>query len=344
MKSIPFCVRLFSISFLFFQTVVLTASPSPLQLHGAGASFPYPIYSQWFRAFSKENQNVQINYQSLGSGAGVQQFINRTVDFGATDAPMTEKQIESAGQEVIHFPTVLGAVVLTYNLAGVSTPLVLDGPTIALIFLGEIKVWNDPRLVALNPAIPLPAIPIAVIHRSDGSGTTAVFSDYLAKVSPAWEGKVGTGSAIKWPVGLGGKGNEGVSGMVKQLPGSIGYVELVYARTNELAVAKLLNKAGKVVEASPESVTAAAATAKIPKDFRVSITNASGDTSYPISSFTYLLVWKKPKDLEKNRVLLRFLGWAYGEGQGFASKMHYAPLPKPLLERVAVVLDGLKGG
>lgn len=306
-----------------------------VQINGAGATFPNPIYSKWFSEYNKKHPEVQINYQPIGSGGGIRQFSEKTVDFGATDSPMTDEQMTKAGAPVIHIPTVLGAVVVTYNLAGVEKGLKLTPDVMADIFLGKIKKWDDARLTKINPGLKL-AGDILVVHRSDGSGTTAIFTDFLAKTSPAWKDKVGAGTALNWPVGLGGKGNDGVAGLVKQTPGSIGYVELIYAESNKLPYASVQNKAGEFVVPSLQSVTAAAEGAMkgIPEDFRVSITNAEGKQSYPISGFTYLLVWKTIPDVEKGKAFVAFLKWALKEGQAFAADLHYAPLPKGLVGRV----------
>lgn len=304
-------------------------------INGAGATFPYPLYSKWFSDYRKVDADTQINYQSIGSGGGIRQFTEGTVDFGASDAPMTDEQLAKAKTPVLHIPTVLGAVVLTYNVPGIKQALNLDGGAVAGIFLGKITKWNDPAIAALNPGAKLPKDDILVVHRSDGSGTTGIFTDYLTKVSPEWKSKVGTGTAVNWPAGLGGKGNEGVSGLVKQTPGSIGYVELIYAKNNKLGYASIKNKAGKTVEPSSASVSTAAAGAlkTMPADFRVSITDAEGDASYPISGFTYLLVSKSmPKD--KGGRIVKFLKWALKEGQVSAEPLGYAPLPSALLPKV----------
>ncbi|MCM2323146.1 MAG: phosphate ABC transporter substrate-binding protein PstS [Oligoflexia bacterium] len=313
-----------------------------IQLNGAGATFPYPLYSKWFSEYGKVSPGVQINYQSIGSGGGIRQFTERTVDFGASDAPMTEEQLAKAGSPVIHVPTVLGAVVLTYHLPGIKK-MNLSGAVIADIFLGKVTQWNDPSLTRLNPGVKLPAQPILVVHRADGSGTSAIFTDYLSKTSPEWKSKVGQGTALKWPVGLGGKGNEGVTGLVKQSPGAIGYVELIYAETNQLPYAAIQNKAGQTVLPSLKAVSAAAAGGlkRMPPDFRVSITDADGKDSYPISGFTYLLVHQTMPG-EKGRAFLKFLGWALKDGQKSAAAMHYAPLPAELVGKVEAKLKEIK--
>jgi phosphate transport system substrate-binding protein len=328
-----------ALSFLF-----VTAAHAA-QINGAGATFPYPLYSKWFSEYAKVEQGTQINYQSIGSGGGIRQLTDRTIDFGASDAPMNDEQIAKLTSPAIHVPTVLGAVVVTYNLPGVTTPLKLSGETIVDLFLGRIKKWNDPKLAALNAGVALPATDVMVVQRSDGSGTTAVFTDYLAKVSTDWKTQVGTGTSVKWPVGLGGKGNEGVTGLIKQTPGTIGYVELTYAKTNQLPYASIRNAAGTFVVPSPQSVTAAAeaAAASIPDDFRVSITNAAGKGSYPISSFTYLLVYRTDMPAEKAETFKKFLLWALGAGQKFAEPLDYAPLPAKVATRVLKSVQTIKG-
>ena len=304
-------------------------------INGAGATFPYPIYSKWFSEYYKANPGVRINYQSIGSGGGIRQLMDQTVDFGASDAPMTDAQLARAKLPILHIPTVLGAVVLTYNLPGVQGELRLDPAALSDLYFGKIRRWNDPKLVALNPTLNLPNIPVVITHRSDGSGTTAIFTDYLAKVSPDWKQKVGAGTAVKWPTGLGGKGNEGVTGLVKQTPGGIGYVELIYALTNKMPVASMKNSSGNFIVPDMKSVTAAAAGSlkTMPEDFRVSITNSAGAMTYPISGFTYILVYQK-MGAEKGKPLVDFLKWSIGPGQKLASDLLYAPLPTGLLKKV----------
>jgi phosphate transport system substrate-binding protein len=306
-----------------------------MQLNGAGATFPYPIYSKWFDAYIKVDPTVRFNYQSIGSGGGIKQITEQTVDFGATDGPMTDEQLSAAPGHLMHFPTVMGADVLTYNLQGVGTGLKVTPEVIAGIFLGKITKWNDPALKAVNPSMNLPANDIIVVHRSDGSGTTYIWTDYLSKVSKEWNDRVGKGTSVNWPVGLGGKGNEGVTGLVKQTPSSVGYVELIYAISNDLPFAEVKNSAGNFVKPSLESVTAAAAgTANtMPDDFRVSITNAPGADAYPISSFTWLLVYEKQKDAEKGKKLVQFLDWMLHDGQKLAPALHYAPLPSAVVAK-----------
>lgn len=316
------------------MVVIAVAVAGPLaaqaNLNGAGATFPNPIYTKWFDAYAKKT-GIKINYQSIGSGGGIRQFTQGTVDFGASDSPMTDEQMASVKGNTAHIPTVLGAVVLTYNLPAVgATKLKLDAPTIADIFLGKITKWDDPRIAALNPGAKLPATDLLVVHRSDGSGTTFVFVDYLSKVSPDWRFKVGAANAVNWPTGLGGKGNEGVTQQVKQLEGTIGYVELVYALANKLQYASVKNQAGKMVDPTLETVTAAAASAKLPKttDFRVSITDAPGDKAYPIASFTWLLVQADNADAVKGKQIRDFLNWMVsGDAQKMATDLGYAPLP-----------------
>jgi phosphate transport system substrate-binding protein len=305
-----------------------------VKITGAGATFPYPIYSKWFSEYNKLHPNVEINYQSIGSGGGIRQITNRTVFFGATDGPMTQDQLLAAPGKILHFPTVLGADVPVYNVAGVSSPLKFSGPVLADIFLGKVTKWNDPAIAKLNPGVSLPGTDITVVHRSDGSGTTYIWVDYLAKASPEWKQKVGVNTSVNWPVGVGGKGNEGVAGLVKQTPGSIGYVELVYALQNRISYGSVQNMAGEFVTATTESVTAAAAGAvkQMPADFRVSITNAPGPGVYPISSFTWLLLYERPQDKTQGNIMVDFMMWALTDGQKFASDLGYAPLPQPIVE------------
>ena len=315
-----------------------------VQINGAGATFPYPIYSKWFSEYNKLHPNVQINYQSLGSGAGIRQLTSRTVFFGATDGPMTNEQLLAAPGRILHLPTVLGAVVPVYNVPGVSQDLKLTGPVLAKIFLGQITKWNDAAITALNPGVALPGSDIVVVHRSDGSGTTYIWVDYLSKVSPEFRKTVGVATSVKWPTGIGGKGNEGVSGMVSQTSGSIGYVELIYALQNKIAYASVQNSAGAFVRASVDSVTAAAAAAAaaMPADFRVSITNPPGKDAYPIASFTWLLFYENPQDKAQARVMVDFMKWALGDGQKFARDLGYAPLPKPIIDMELQALHKIK--
>jgi phosphate transport system substrate-binding protein len=310
-----------------------TASAQSVDLTGAGATFPYPIYSKWFADYA-QSTGVKINYQSIGSGGGIRQLSEQTVDFGASDGPMSDQELASAkGGPVLHFPTVMGAVVITYNVPGLTHPLNVSGDVIADIFQGKITKWNDARIVAQNRGVSLPNSDILVVHRSDGSGTTYIFSDYLNTVSPSWSSTLGKGKEIKWPVGLGGKGNEGVTGQVKQTPGSIGYVELAYAKQNKLPYANVRNADGRFVTPSIASVTAAAASMKLPKntDYRVSIVNAPGKDTYPISSMTWILVYQNQPDAVKGAKLVNFLRWAYKNGEKTASALDYAPLPSSML-------------
>jgi phosphate transport system substrate-binding protein len=312
-----------------------SATTGSAALTGAGATFPNPIYTKWFDAYAKQT-GVRINYQSIGSGGGIRQFTEGTVDFGATDGPMTDEQIKQVQGNVVHLPTVIGGDVITYNLPAVGmTKLKLDGLTIAAIYLGEITKWNDARLVGLNPGVKLPNSDIIVVHRSDGSGTTYVFTDYLSKVSPKWAASVGKATSVSWPVGLGGKGNEGVTQQVKQTEGAIGYVELIYALSNNLPYASIKNSAGHYIEPSLKSLSAAGAGIPLNEDtdFRVSITNADGPEVYPISSLTWLLVRPKPTNPGKHKQLKEFLQWMLApEAQRMAADLHYAPLPVKLIE------------
>ncbi len=316
-----------------------SAAPAPpddhLQINGAGATFPYPIYAKWFDEYHKLHPDIEINYQSIGSGGGIRQLLAGTVDFGATDGPMTEEQLGQAKTKILHFPTVLGAVVPTYNVSGVSQELKFTPEALAGIFLGKITKWNDPALADSNPDANLPADDIVVVHRSDGSGTTYIWTDYLSKVSEEWKTRVGKNTSVNWPVGLGGKGNEGVSGLVKQTPDSIGYVELIYAIQNHLAYGLAKNSSGNFVKADLESVSAAAAGAAktMPDDFRVSITNAPGENVYPISSFTWLLIPSKIEDAGKKKALTDFLHWMMTEGQKFAEPLAYADLPRAVVAK-----------
>lgn len=324
------------------------AMSSSVDLNGAGATFPYPIYSKWFSDYAT-SKGIKINYQSIGSGGGIKQLSEGTVDFGASDSPMTDEESAAAkGGKVLHFPTVLGADVVTYNLPEVTTPLRLTGELVADIFLGKVTKWNDPRIAAENAGIALPAKDILVVHRSDGSGTTYIFTDYLSTVSKAWAAGPGKGKSVQWPVGLGGKGNEGVAGSVKQTPGTIGYVELAYAKQNRLPVAHIRNAAGTYVEPTIESITAAAegATAKLgpDSDYRISIVNAAGANAYPISSFTWLLVYEQQADATKGQKLVDFMKWMYADGQQSAASLDYAPLPATLASQLATRLGTIRVG
>jgi phosphate transport system substrate-binding protein len=303
-------------------------------LNGAGATFPNPMYSKWFSEYHKLHPDIEVNYQSIGSGGGIRQVIAGTVDFGATDGPMTDDQLKEAKIKILHFPTVLGADVPAYNIPGVAQELKFTPEALAGIFLGKITKWNDKAIAGANAGVNLPDKDIVVVHRSDGSGTTYIWTDYLSKVSADWQSQVGTGTSVKWPIGLGGKGNEGVAGMIRQLPGSIGYVELIYAVQNNITYGIVKNAAGSFVKASLESVTAAAASSpKMPADFRVSITNAPGKDAYPISSFTWLLIPEQSKDATKGKILADFLNWMVTDGQKMTAALSYAPLPESVVQK-----------
>jgi phosphate transport system substrate-binding protein len=335
---------------LTLPLVLMVATTAPVaaqSLTGAGATFPNPIYTKWFDAYNKKT-GIQINYQSIGSGGGIRQFTEGTVDFGATDGPMNESQIQAVNGNVLHVPTVLGAVVVTYNLPSLgATQLKFDGNLLVDIFMGRVTKWDDGKIAALNPGVKLPDQDLIVVHRSDGSGTTYVFTDYLNKFSREWKDKVGYATSVNWPVGLGGKGNEGVTQQVKQTEGALGYVELIYAISNKLPYAQIKNPAGAFVNPSLESVTAAAAGAKLAKDtdFRVSITNAPGQQAYPIASFTWLLIRKDNKDAAKAKLIRDFLTWMVTpEAQKMAAELHYAPLPQPVVALVEARIPTLKAG
>jgi phosphate transport system substrate-binding protein len=309
-------------------------SGASMQINGAGATFPNPIYSKWFDEYGSK-YGLRINYQSIGSGGGIKQLSAGTVFFGATDGPMTDAQLKAAPGPILHFPTVLGGVVPIYNVPGVTVQLRMTGPLLANIVLGKITKWNDPQIAKLNPRATLPATDIAVVHRSDGSGTTYIWCDFLSKTSPDFQKTVGVASSVSWPVGVGAKGNEGVSGLVRQTPGSIGYVELIYALQNNIPFASVQNKAGEFITASLESVTAAAAAAaaNMPDDFRVSITNADGQDAYPIASFTWLLLYQSSPDKPRSKAMVDFLKWALTDGQKYANDLHYAPLPNAVVTK-----------
>ena len=317
---------------------------STAQINGMGATFPYPIYSKWFEEYSKLHPEIRINYQSQGSGAGIRGLTNKTVFFGASDQPMKDQALQAAPGPILHFPTVIGAVVPVYNVAGITQDLQFTGPVLADIVLGKVKKWNDPALTKLNPGVSLPNADITFVHRSEGSGTTFVWSDYLAKVSPAFKQTVGADASLKWPVGVGAKGNEGVTGMVKQSPNSIGYIELVYALQNKIAYGSVQNAAGNFVKASTESVTAAAegAAGTMPADFRVSITNAPGGNAYPIASFTWILLYENADDKAQSRAMVDFLKWALTDGQRFATDLGYAPLPRAVVDTELKALERVK--
>ena len=332
--------------FLIALTLAVSITPVLLaeSITAAGATFPYPVYGKWFDEYHKQHPAVKINYQSIGSGGGIRQVTEGTVDFGASDMPMTDDQISKSKVKILHFPTVMGADVPTYNLPEVSKELRFSGDTLAAIFLGQVKKWNDARIKADNPGVGLPDAEITVVHRSEGSGTTFIWTDYLSKVSSDWKSRVGTGASVQWPVGLGGKGNEGVSGLVKQTPHSIGYVELIYALSNKMAYGNVKNAAGNYVKASLASVTEAAAGAakNMPDDFRVSITNDKGKGAYPISSFTWLLVPAKIDNAAKKKEIKDFLVWMLGPGQKFAPALEYAPLPKEVVAKEAKQIDRIQ--
>jgi len=321
-----------------------SAGGGSAQINGAGATFPNPLYSKWFSEYHKLHPNVAINYQSLGSGAGIRQLTSRTVFFGASDQPMKDEQLQAAPGKILHFPTVLGAVVPIYNLPAVSEPLKFSGPLIADIVLGKVKKWNDPAIVKLNAGVKLPSTDITFVHRSDGSGTTFIFADYLGKISPEFKSKVGVDASLKWPVGIGGKGNEGVSGMVTQAPGSFGYVELVYALQNKISVGSVQNSTGAFVVPSVSSVTAAAAgaAANMPPDFRVSITNPPGADAYPIASFTWILLYEDPPEKAQARTMRDFMRWALTDGQKMAPELGYASLPAQVVDMELKALEQLK--
>jgi phosphate transport system substrate-binding protein len=308
-------------------------------LNGAGATFPYPIYSKWFSEYNKLHPEVQINYQSIGSGGGIRQVLNGTVDFGASDGPMSDEQLAQSKTKILHIPTVMGAVVPAYNVPGISGEVKFTPEALAGIFLGKITNWNDPALAKSNPGVSFPNQPIIVIYRSDGSGTTFIFTDYLSKISKDWSNSVGKNTSVHWPIGMGGKGNEGVAGQVRQLQGSIGYVELIYAVQNKITYGSVRNAAGNFVKATLEGVTEAAASAKaMPADFRVSITNAPGKTAYPISSFTWLLIPVQAKDPKKGKIIADFLNWMVTDGQKMTNQLSYAPLPESVVEKVKAAI------
>ena len=312
-----------------------------LLINGAGATFPYPIYSKWFDEYAKVDPSVRFNYQSIGSGGGQKQITAQTVDFGASDGPMSDENLAKTPGKILHLPTVAGADVIAYNLPG-NPKLKLNSDAIVNLFLGNITKWNDPKIAALNPGVDLPDLPVIVVHRSDGSGTTFIFTDYLSSISPVWADSVGKGTSVKWPVGIGGKGNEGVAGQVKQLSGAVGYVELIYAKQNKMPYADVKNAAGNFITPALDSVTAALATAKIPDDFRFSMVNAPGDKAYPISGATWLLVYERQKDAAKGKKLVEFLNWALTKGEGMASSLDYASLPESVQQRVLERIKTIK--
>jgi phosphate transport system substrate-binding protein len=312
-------------------------------LNGAGATFPYPMYSKWFSEYHKAHPDVEINYQSIGSGGGIRQVLAGTVDFGASDGPMSDEQLAQSKTKILHIPTVLGAVVPAYNIPGVTGEVKFTPQALADIFLGKITSWNDKAITSVNPGMNFPNQEIIVLHRSDGSGTTYIFTDYLSKISPEWQGGPSKGTSVKWPKGLGGKGNEGVAGMIRQMPGSIGYIELIYAVQNKIPYGSVQNSAGGFIKASLASVTAAAASApKMPADFRVSITNAPGKDAYPISSFTWLLIPAQSKDAAKGKILADFLSWMLSDGQKMTADLTYAPLPDSVVAKVKEAIKQVK--
>ncbi len=313
---------------VFALLLLILPSAAQTKLNGAGATFPYPIYSKWFNQYHQQHPDIEINYQSIGSGGGIRQVTAGTVDFGASDGPMTDQQLADAKFKILHLPTVLGSVVPAYNIPGVKGELKFTPDVIAGIYLGKITSWNDPAIGKANPGVSLPNQPIVVVHRSDGSGTTYIFTDYLSKVSAEWRDSVGKGTSVRWPVGLGAKGNEGVAGMVRQMEGAFGYVELIYALQNNITFGSVKNAAGEFVKASLDSTTAAASSMKsMPADFRVSITNAPGKNAYPIASFTWLLIPVDWKDKTKQKVIVDFLNWMLDQGQTMTADLNYAPLP-----------------
>ena len=336
-----------------FTTIMLIAALLSLygcsggvKLQGAGATFPNPLYQKWLSEYGKVNPQVRIDYQSIGSGGGIKQIKEQTINFGASDSPMSNEDLKSAPGAILHIPTVLGAVVLTYNLQGIQQPLRFSPDVVADIFLGKVKRWDDARIKADNASVNFPAVDISVVHRSDGSGTSAVFTDYLSKVSPDWKAQVGTGTSPKWPVGLGGKGNEGVTGQVKQTPNTIGYVELAYAVQNKLPVALIKNSSGNFIEPSLDAVTAAASEsiASTPEDLRVSITNAGGVNAYPIASYTYILAYQSQSDAAKGKALVDFLWWGIHDGEKFARDLQYAPLPAEIVKRAEAKINSITSG
>ncbi|HEY0547472.1 MAG TPA: phosphate ABC transporter substrate-binding protein PstS [Pyrinomonadaceae bacterium] len=346
-RATLFCA-LAGVAALIFGCSGQRGAGGDVRLQGAGATFPNPLYQKWLSEYTKLNPNVRIDYQSIGSGGGIKQIKDGIIDFGASDAPMSDEDLKAAPGEILHIPTVLGAVVLTYNLQGVSQPLHFSPDVIANIFLGKIKKWDDPRIKADNNGAGLPSSDITVVHRSDGSGTSAIFTDYLSKVSAEWKEKVGKGTSPNWPVGLGGKGNEGVTGTVKQTPNAIGYVELAYAVKNGLPVALIKNKSGNFAEASLDAVTAAASESiqTTPEDLRVSITDASGANAYPIASYTYILAYREQKDAAKGKALVDFLWWGIHDGEKYAKEkdLNYAPLPAEIVKRAEAKINSITSG
>jgi len=328
-----------SLRVILCTVLLATCALAQTTLNGAGATFPYPIYSKWFSEYHNQHSDVQVNYQSIGSGGGIRQVQAGTVDFGATDGPMTDEQIAASKVKVLHVPTVLGAVVPAYNIPGVTQEVKFTPEILAGIFMGKISNWTDAAIAKANPDIKFPNQSITVVHRSDGSGTSYIFTDYLSKVSSDWQGGPGKGTSVKWPVGVGGKGNEGVAGMIRQLPGSLGYIELIYALQNKINYGSVKNSSGQFIKASLDSTTAAAAGVKMPADFRVSITNPPGKTAYPIASFTWLLIPTNPTDKTKGKMVKDMVLWALDNGEGMASGLSYAPLPKEVVEKVKAAVN-----
>ena len=325
------------------SAVLLAATNSQSQtlINGAGSTFDYPVLSKWFALYAKVDPEVRFNYQSIGSGGGLRQFVDQTVDFGASDAPMSDEMMAKAPRKPVHIPIVLGGLPIVYNLPG-NPKLKLDADTVAGIYMGQITKWNDPKIAALNPGVDLPDLPVIVVHRSDGSGTTFIFVDYLSSVSPTWANTVGKGTSVKWPVGLGGKGNEGVAGQVRQLPGAVGYVELAYAQETHMTFADLKNAAGNFVTPGAASVSAAMASAKIPDDFRFTIVNAPGPQAYPISGASWVLIYQKQNDPVNGKKIVDFLKWSLTEGQKYLVDLGYAPLPDNVVQRELKTLDTIQ--
>ncbi len=337
-------LRLAALALAVLALAAAPAAAQKVQINGAGATFPYPIYSKWFSEYNKLHPDVEINYQSIGSGGGIRQLSNETVFFGASDGPMTDAQLAEAPGHVLHFPTVLGGVVPSYNIPGITANLKFTGPVLAQIYLGKITKWNDPQIKQLNASVALPDTDITTVHRSDGSGTNYIWCDYLSKVYPEFKSKVGVGTSVNFPVGIGGKGNEGVAGLVKQTPGAIGYVELIYAIQNNISYGDVQNHDGHYLRASLQTVTEAAAGAAkaMPADFRVSITNAPGANAYPISSFTWQLYFENPKDKKRAKVMVDFFKWAITDGQRYCADLGYAPLPKEVVSLEMAALKKIK--
>ncbi len=327
---------------LTVSVLLCSAVSAQTAINAGGATFPYPIYSKWFNEYNKLHPEIQINYQSIGSGGGIRQVTAGTLDFGASDGPMSDEQLAQSKVKIIHIPTVLGAVVPAYNIPGVNAELKFAPDVLADIFLGKIDNWNNPRIAKENPGIKFPDQQIVVVHRSDGSGTNYIFTDYLSKVSPEWKNTIGKGTSVTWKTGMGGKGNEGVAGYIRNIQGSIGYVELIYALQNKITYGMVRNSSGAYVKASLDSTTAAAASAKMPADFRVSITNAPGKDAWPIASFTWLLIPQPPKDSNKGQVIKTFLEWMSTDGQKMTEALSYAPLPSNVVQMEQAAFKNLK--